>query len=286
MTANIKARRKLAALYERGVTVRFGPNGPKIGPFDDKCPPDCIELYVAVPSPLQREQAIRDARAQSINVKTRAKKDEENSVEGAITRDLVDQLNMDSLVEYLVMLDSSDRKGEAQRDVLSRDEWEDMPALQDQMRRYDDGEMEASGPEYEALMARDAEFGEEVRKREHELTDASREALAMLPREELERRVMDQQLDLIASEAFVTEYARQMMYYAARDPEDRQVLFFDSVQELASQDEEVQSTLEEALGRFIGDEAEAKNAPGAEDGSQSSTPPSSPETSEASTPEE
>lgn len=288
MTANIKARRKLADLYRRGVAVRFGPSGPAIGPFTDPaektCPADTIEVFVAVPSPLQREQAVRDARAHSLGIKKAARDGKVASLEGVVIADLLEGMSVQALIEYLIMMGQADVRREAERSVVALEEWADMIALQDLMRRYDEGELEPEGPAYDALMERDREYGEAVHNRVVELTDASREALELLPREELERRVTDQQLELISSEAFVNEYTRQMLFYSVREADDHDQLFFDSVTEYANSSDEVQNAVDEALGRFIGEESEAKNLPGAEDGSQPSTPPSKPETSESSTP--
>lgn len=285
MASNIKLRRKLSDLYKRGVEVRFGPDGPKIGPFDNKCPSDSVAIYVAVPSPLQREQAVRDSRAKAAAVKSAAKKDA-LSPEGQIARSIADDMDNATLIEYLLMLSEGERDRDAERDVLGYEEWSDITELQDALRLVDEGQIEEGTDEYEALMERDRKYGEDLSKRRVELADAAREALELLPRVELERRALEQQAELISSEAFVKEYTRLMIFYSARDPEDHDVLFFESVTELANQDEQVQGTLEEALSEFLREESEAKNAPGAEDGSQPSMPPSEPETSEASTPQE
>jgi hypothetical protein len=287
---NIAARRKLSELYVRGVEVRFDSDGGHIGPFEDddgKPIPvgeDQVAIWVQPPSPLQREMAMRDAQAQRARslLRTMRDSDSEEYLTGMV---FVAEMDDPTLVDYILMHESEQRRQEAVRDVLRLDEWKDFAAYQEAMRKFDEDGGDEADPEYAELLKLDAKYGEQVSKREDELTDSAREVLMMLGRERQERKALDLRKEIIGSQSFMHEYELQMTYYGARDPDDHSQLFFDSVKEWSEQDEEIRNRVAEALTRFIGEAAEAKNSPGAADGSEPSEPPSKPETSEASTPE-
>ena len=286
-TRNLKARRKLSALYERGAELRFGPNGPIEGPFDGPPSDDVVAMWVGPPSPLQREMALRDAQASRAKALLRMRTDND-SEERLTGLAFLSEMSMDTLIDYILQHDSEDRRGEAVRDVLRQDDWKDITSLQEAFRPYDEGELDPDpeDPDYRALMDADKKYGDQVDDRLKELTEASRYALQMLSRGELERRALEKRGDLIASQAFMAEYERQMLFYAVREADDHGVLFFESARELAGQDDAVQTAIARTLQAFVNEVPEAKNSPGAEAGSPQSDPPSEPETSESSTPQE
>jgi len=290
--ANIKARRKLSDLYAVGIEVRFDADGGRLGPFKDedgnKIPlgENEVEVWVQPPSPLQREMAQRASQAARAKALLRARRDEESSKylqQQEFSLDLSDE----TLIEYLVVAGSEERRDEAMRDVMANDEWDDLPALQDAMREYQDlDEPPKDDPGYDALMEADKRFGDQVSKREMELVDAERESYSLWARDALEKKASERRIELIGSQAFVTEYERQMQFYAVREGDDHGVLFFESARELADSAEEVRATILEALAAFVTEAVEAKKAHTVAPGSESSAPPSEQETSESSTPEE
>jgi hypothetical protein len=281
---NLQARRKLSALYKRGVEVRFGPDGGRIGPFDEPATVDEVAVYVAPASPLQREQALRDAQAKRARALIATKREEE-SEEHLTSKAFVAEMSLATLTDYVLIADQEERRSEAIRDVLSRDEWNDIAALQDALRQFDEEDSDEGEPEYAAVLARDEEYGRQVNERDLSLTEAAREALNLLGRDELERRALEKRSELVGSQAFMQEYERQMTFYSVREVTDNNVLFFESAREFADQDDQIQLTIKQALSQFINEATEAKNLPGVVSGSESSAPPSEPEISEASTPE-
>jgi hypothetical protein len=69
--SNIAKRRKLEELFARGTEVRFNSDGVNRGDPKD----DDLVVWVTPPSPLQREQAVRDAQADRARLMLRIKRD-------------------------------------------------------------------------------------------------------------------------------------------------------------------------------------------------------------------
>lgn len=295
--ANIKSRRKLSDLYKRGIEVRFGPGEGdkpigKVGPFIDSdgslipCPEDWVAAWVQPPSPLQREQALRDSQAARARSLVRAKRDEESEEHLTAMAFLV-EMDDETLVDYLLVSEMENRRADATREVLADDEWKDLTVYQDAMRQFDEmseEEREAS-EEYKAMLELDEKLLAQIRDRERELYEAAYESMKILGRATVERRALEKRAEIAASQVFMAEYERQMMFYAIRDIDDHGVLFFESARECAEQDDAIREVFAEALDNFIDDVGEAKNSQGVASGSESSELPSEPETSEASTPQ-
>lgn len=290
MARNIAARRKLSELYVRGVEVRFDADGGHVGPFEDdegkRIPlgEDQVAVWVQPPSPVQRDMALRDAQAERARALLRTMRDSE-SEEYLTAQVFVAEMDDATLVDYILLHESEQRRQEAARDVLGRDEWKDFASYQDAMRKFDEDGADEDDPEYAELLRLDAKYGSQVSQRESELMDSARDVLAMLGRERMERQAMDLRKEIIGSQAFMHEYELQMTYYAVRDIKDHNELFFTNTKEWSEQEEEIRATVSEALTRFIGEAEEAKNLRRVAAGSEPSEPPSKPETSEASIPE-
>lgn len=297
MATNIKSRRKLSDLYKRGVEVRFGPGDGgeptgKVGPFVDSdgspepLPEDWVACWVQPPSPLQREQALRDAQAARARSLVRAKRDE-NSEEHLTAMAFLMEMTDETLIDYVLVSDMESRRQDAMREVLAEDEWKDITTYQEAFRQFDEMDEEdlKDNDEYKAMLEVDAKFGTQIADRERELYEAAYEALKMQGRPTVEKRALEKRSEIAASQVFMAEYERQMMFYSVRDIDDHGVLFFESARECAEQEDGVREIFAEALEQFISDVGEAKNSQGAASGSESSEPPSEPETSEASTPQ-
>lgn len=288
---NIKARKKLTELFRRGIEVRFDEDGGHLGPFlDDDGKPisatdDQVAMWIQAPSPYQREMALRDAQAARARALLRAKRDEE-SEENLTSKVFLAEMTDETLLEYVLMVNEDDRRNMAIREVLSREEWSDFAALQDSFRRMEETGGDPESDEWKDLMEADKRYGEQVSDREEELTEAARESLKYLPKEELERRALEKRSEIAGSQAFMSEYEKQMLFYAIRDIDNTANLFFDSVEEWNEQPDEIRSVIVDALSKFIGEAGEAKNSLGVASGSDLSALPSEPETSEASTPQE
>lgn len=299
MATNIQARRRLSDLFKEGVEIRFGvdpetgkPKG-KIGPFlntrgDRASLPDTeVAMFIRPPDPLQREQAMREGQAKRARALIRSKRDVESEEHLTIMAFLA-ELSDESLIDYVILGDTQERRADAEREILALDEWKDMPQYQDAMRQFSEMEPEdlVGNEEWDALIVLDNKYGEQVSVRERELADAHRDVLRMLPRDQVEKKALDKRSELVGSQAFMGEYELQMLFYSVRDVDNIDRMFFEDVKDLAAQPDEVRDTINDALLPFISDGGDLKNSSGAEPGSPSSGPPSEQETSESSTPKE
>lgn len=299
MATNIKSRRKLSDLFKVGVEIRFGfdpatgkPHG-RVGPFLNSrgersaCPDDEVAMFIRPPDPLQREQAMREGQAKRARALVKAKRDLDSEEHLTIMAFLAD-MEDETLIDYVLLSEQGDRRQEAEREILALDEWKDMTAYQDALRQFadmDPAELEGN-EEWEALAELDDKFGDQIAEREKELSDAQRDVLRMLQREQVEKRALDKRSELVGSQAFMKEYEAQMLFYSVRDCDNNDLLFFESARDFLSQPDEVKETVEEALLPFITDGTEAKNLLGVAPGSDSSVLPSEPATTEPSGPEE
>lgn len=280
---NISARKKLRALYNQGVEIRFDAEGGHRGPFSEPATDDQVAMYIAPPNPLQRAEALREAQAARARAMIAVKR-ENDSEEYLTTMAFLAEMSNETLVEYMIASSQDARRAEAVRDVLARDEWKDFSSLQDAMRQFEESGASEDDPEWKDLLEKDREYGQQVIDRSKELTEADRASMLIAPREDTERKAMEKRGELVSSQRFVEEYERQMMFFSVRDPEDHQQLFFDSPNEFSEQDDLVQDFVAKTINEFINDGTEAKNSLGAESGSDLSAPPSEPETSDPSTP--
>lgn len=295
MANNIAARAKLSKLFERGEELRFGPDGARRGewneetqrrdPFPDPPGEDEVAVWIAPPNPMQRDMALRAAQASRARATLRVKREDEESVEYLTALSFLAEMSQEVLVDYVLMTKDDERRKDAERDVLAQKEWEDITALQDSWRHYaeEPPENPDSDPEYQALLARDIEFGRQVKERQDQIREGDRQSLSMLSRESLEKRALDHRAELIATQSFMKEYERQMAFYSVREVASKDVLFFESVRQFETYPKEVAQAIGDVLADWI-DGTTAKNSPRAASGSNSSGPPVAPETSEASTP--
>lgn len=293
---NIKARRRLNELFRTGVEIRFGGRygtAGKVGPFVDddgihvRAADDEVCMWIQPPDPVQRDMVMREANAKRARALVKAKRDED-SEEFLTAMAFIVDMSHDTLVDYVLLGQTGTRRADAEREILALEEWKDMTSYQDAMRQFEEMPAEEleGNEEFEALMALDAKFGEQVLKRERELEETQRDALNMHTQEELERKAMERRAEMIGNQAYIHEYERQMRYYSVRDADNTDMLFFDRVSELAAQPDEVQELIMEALLPFITEGDEAKNSQRVASGSDSSALPEPQETSEVSTPEE
>lgn len=310
---NIKPRRRMADLWAKGREVRFGEDGAAVYqhtrnretrevtrnlttvynldreevPLADaewKDHEDDIVIWVQPPSPNQREQALREAQAMRGMTMLNARKKVETS-EYVSAEAFVSEMGRDTLIEYVLANGEGDRRSEAQRNVLMREEWKDFGTLQDAMRKWD----EAGNPEtdeWQPLVDRDIEFGKQVDAETEQLREAARESLSLLSTDDLEKRGKEKRIDLLGNQAFMATFEREMLWAACRDSDNHDVQYWSNVAEMMSEDEYGLDVLADVYGDYIQDGREAKNARRAAPGSASSEPPAKPETSEASTPPE
>jgi hypothetical protein len=281
----IQKRRRLDALFDEGGLVRFNKGEDGQVEINGEPRDDDLSIWVSPPSPLQREMALREAQAARARAMLEARRESESS-QYVVARSFLVNLEPDALIDYVLEIDETDRLTRARRDVLAEKEWEDFNTLRDAMRQFEEAGSPYDDEEWQPLLDRDAKFGEAVYERGNELREADREGLALMAREELEKRALDRRIENAGSSVFMKVYEDWMLYFACRDDEDHTQLFFDGVDDLKNAHEKVQEACSAKLNEFVADPAEAKNSQAAGSGSPSSVPPNEPETSPSSTQEE
>lgn len=304
MSNIIRARRKLAELYRTGVEVRIGlgddgePKG-RIAPggkgkfLDDDGKPvpvgdDEVALWIQPASPLQREQALRDAQGARAKALLRAKREKDSEEHLTVMAFLV-EMDDEQLYEYVLASQRDERRQQAVRELLGEDEWAEVTTWQDAMAGFEENPPEegtADWDDYQQLLQLDQKFGDEVEKRELSMRESALDVMRMRGRAAAEEEALKRRSEVAGSQAFMYEYEHKMLFFSVRDPDATGQLFFESARELAEQPEAFHGILQEALEPFISEVAEAKNSPGAASGSDSSELPNKPEISEASTPQE
>lgn len=283
--ARIEKRKKLEALFDQGEYVWFtADNGRFVEHTEDESTEEDMAIWVRPCDPLQREDVVREAQAARARVIVASKDSESN--EWLNVRAFIVSMEMDTLVEYVLDLDEGERISEARRTVLKESEWEDFNALRDSMRRYEEAGSPQGDEEWEPLLKRDREFGEQVSEVATELRKSAWDAMHLMPRAELEKRAFTKRSEQSGSTAFMREYEAGMLFYACRDDEDHSELYFDSINDLRAQPQDLQDALAAKLAVFISEAAEAKNSQGAAPSLPSSEPSDDPEISESSGPEE
>lgn len=310
--ANIKSRRALSDLFKKGTEIRFGPNPETgeaeglVGPTENdkgdrreefvdeqgqRVPPrdDQIVMFVMPADPVQREMAMREANAKRALSIVRAKREKGSEEHLTIMAFLAD-MSDETLVDYVLLGDTGMRQAQAEREVLATDEWKEIDAYQDAMRRFDEMDQEEIAQhqeEFDAMLDLDQKYVDQINARELELREAQRDVLRMTvanSRERVEQMALDKRAELGATQAFMMEYERQMMYYSVREFDDNSEQFFADPKELARQPDLVRDTITRALLPYISDAGEAKNSSRAPAGSVPSVQPTKPATSESSTP--
>jgi hypothetical protein len=277
---HITKRRKLAELFERGGEVRFNADGVNDGePLKDD-----IVVWVRPPSPLERDQSLREATATRARAVLAAKRNPDEDPDSVTVQGNLAAMEVSDLIDFLLAQETGDHRQEANRRVLAEEEWEDFEALRDSMRQWEE-EGFPETEEWQPLIDRDAEFGRQVDAAFEVIEAAAREAYELMSRPVLEKKVYNLRIEAVGNQAFMKTYQEQMLYFACRDGDDHSLYFFENVRELNGMPEEVQDALANKLASFIQNPADAKNSPGAAPGSASSEPPAKQETSEASIPE-
>jgi hypothetical protein len=249
----IEKRKRMEALFDKGAYVYFTATEdgtPIVRESEEQVEPGDMKIWVRPANPLQREMVVREAQAARARALVSSK--DPDSKEWIGVRAFVVQLSQESLVDYVIDLDESDRVSEARRDVLKEPEWEDFNALRDAMRQYEEAGSPKDDPEWTSLLKRDEEFGRQVAERARELRESANEAMLHMPRV---------------------------------DEDDHNELYYESPDEMREQPQELQDALSLRLAQFVADAGEAKNSQGAAPSSTSSEPPAEPEISESSTPE-
>lgn len=280
----ITKRERMRKLFDTGKMLYFTITGDGQVVVHDEAQEDGFAIWVRPADPLQRQEAVTSAQAARAMVVISARSEYSN--EWMTIKGYIASLDDEALAAYVVGLGEDERLAEARRHVLKQEEWKDFNQLRDAMRDFEESGDNQDDPKWAPLFERDNQFADEVEARARELREAAVEAMKLIPRPKLEEKAFEGRLDEAGTNAFISRYAEELLYYGCRDDEDHSVLFFEDVEDMKRQPESLQNALRAKLAEFVNDAGEAKNSQGVASSSTSSVPPVEPETSESSTPTE
>lgn len=265
-------KRRLTDLYRRGKLVEF-----------DDGQGEAIEVWLQKPNRLEMESIYRRSNAAKARFQLRAAEEDSDEFQAAMAAvlDIEDtELLMGlALAEDLGRIRArceaqleSDPEGEwAKDDKLQSlyDSWQgdaDNPGLKDAYALDPDGET-PEGQEAKAVLEELTRFQTQL----DELFTRERDALyrdwANSDREDLVKRAARTFVDNEANDSFLAEFQRQQIFYAVRDPEQRDKRYFATLEEVDLLDDLLTLQLQGYINEFMVDVSEGKDSAATTDSS-------------------
>lgn len=242
--------RKLSDLYVTGqeLTIDDGKGEP-------------VTVYIRKISPLDAEEAYRAANAAKVRA-VAAKTDPEDltfqiisdRVERAAKEDMVAQLADHELQRKRLLLEA---------ELEAEDKWSNDEYLQGLHDAWESGmkKKHFTDPDAETKRIHDEleAFNAELEKRmEREMVSIKKD-LETLSARKLKDQFFDAQFDRQGEIAWITEYRKQELYFAVRDPEDHSAKAFESPQEIDGLEPQLIEQLREAYVSLSVDAMEGKD---------------------------
>lgn len=278
-------RRRLNDLYARGVEVTLddGTDQP-------------VTIWLQKLSPIDRDTALRRGNAAQARFMIEADDESSETFQAMYANIREMGEDRDSLVGFLIAEDLTKyRESVASERGMDEETWAKEGYLQGLMDAWlgdDDNPGLAAvqaedpeDPEAKRVMGEITRFENEIQ----ELVTAERERLVKdwvdVPDDAIWRKSTHKMLELRGHERFNTEYERQVLFFAVRDPEAHAQRYFSTVSEVDDLDETVHAVLQQRYANLIVGPMEGKSLPASQDSSNSSGPSPEVEVSAASGPE-
>lgn len=268
-------KRRLTDLYRRGKLVEFN---------DDEGDP--IEVWLQKPNRIEMESIYRRANAAKSRFQIRSANEDSDEFQASMAAVL--DIEDDELLMSLALAEELGRaraRCEAQLETDPDGEW----AKDDKIQSlYDSWQGDPENPGLKEAYAMDPEGetpeGAEAKEVLEELTrfqtqidelfarerDALYRDWAGADRDELLRRAAKTFVDNEANDVFLAEFQRQQVFYAVRDPEQRDKRYFGSMEEVDLLDDFLMLQLQGHINEFMVDVSEGKGSAATTD----SSPPS------------
>lgn len=221
-------RRRLGDLYVVGKEITFDDGGG-----------DPVKVFVQKLTPLDQEGALRAANAKRST--TMSKLRDKNSAEYGIIDDEIQDLEKDDLISILVATDLSPRAQEVEAKISSEGEWAEDGYLEGLVEAWDS---ELSDLYHSYSSAEDVpedkadDYASAVRALDelNRLQDEIDETLAAekedledtyksFDLDSLQEKVIKLRLDAAANSDWFSEFRRQELFYATRDPQTKKLYF-------------------------------------------------------------
>lgn len=281
-------RRRLTDLYRVGRLIEF----------NDGLDPEPVSVWVQKPNEIEMSNIYRRAGAQKSRFMTRADDVDSDEYQDALGD--LRELGDDDIILTLAMAAETGRarsriesqlendpEGEwAKDDYLQGlfDSWNgdaENPGLKDAYALDPEGDT-PEGAEALKIMAELKRFQDQVNER----FDVERERLLTewqaMPKDQVEHLAVKHFVENDATEIFMQEFNRQAIFYAVRDPDERDKRYFGTRQEVDLLPDVVVTRLMIEVNEFIVSSSEGKGLPATTDGSPPSEPPETEDTSQDS----
>lgn len=271
------ARRRLTDLYKVGKMVTL----------NDDTGEDPVEVYIRKITPLEQDNCLKRANAaRSTTLALRNKPDSDEYQNQLVD---VQEMDLDSKINALIAepLAKIRMAREAELAGADESEWAKDDYLDGLQESWNNGMQQAyqddpEDPDAKRVFLELKRFTDEVDKIMEGEQEALKRDWASLPIDEIDRRMVNKMLEVDADGAWLREFRACELFHAVRDPEDPKHKYFESKDEIEELDLKVRIQLYGEYQSLTVDTAEGKDSPSPELSSDSSGPPESQETGEAS----
>ena len=209
-----------------------------------------FEIWLRKPTVEQQGRARTKANATSVRTK-RPYKDKESEEYASLWASIEDE-SRDDLIKTLIETERSTARQAAYHEVLHKEDvgsdWSEegldyqgvLAAMAQrfiEIATHNDSDPEdiinpGEDEELEKLRVINEQFDEEWAEHTERMLGVFARRFEDIPLDDLQRQVVNKAVELEGMVAFHTEYRMNMLYYACRNPEDKQKLFFDSKEEI------------------------------------------------------
>ncbi len=267
--------RRLADLYVRGkeVVIDDGEGG--------------VKVWLQKLNPVEHESAMRNANAQRARALA-VKKNVEGAEYQAVMSQVYD-LDVDSLIDYLVMPEIQKYQVAREEENAAEEEWSKDNYLQGLRDSWNDRLELAYAEDPENVDAKRVfeelqRFDAQVEKLTEGFEDNRRKDYASQAVESLQEKVATQFIEMQADMNWMKEFHRNELYYSVREPDHHKSRYFSSLEELDQLSQEVTIALQTEYRSLVVDVTEGKGSQATDDSSPSSEQPAKEETAASSGP--
>lgn len=263
-------RRRLSDLYVIGRPVNVGADTD-----------EPVEVWLQKINPVQHEDALRRSNAARTRTRTYGKDRNSDDYLEAVAN-VKDFASREVLIDLAIAEELRLRRSRIEAEISAESEWADDDYLQGLVDAWEGSE---GNPGLKERWVEDPDDPETLRVHtEIERFDERVKALVDVENEALRRdfenideavlldkavaRVMEQR----AVNAFVVEYENWQLYYAVREPEAHATLYFLSIDEVRSLEEQTKEILLINYRELAVEQTEGKDSPGTPGSSASSEP--------------
>jgi hypothetical protein len=242
--------RKLSDLFVVGkeVTVEDGKGEP-------------VTLYLRKTTPLEAEEMFRAANAAKSRML--ASKTDPESLLFQVISDRCEKATKEEIIEDLVLIETERKRLVIEAEVEAEERWSKDDYLQGLHDAWEGGlkEKHFTDPDDESkrVYSEMEEFNAQVEVRIEREKASIEKDLKSMGIQKLRDRFFDEQFDRQGDSAWVTEYRKQELYFAVRDPDDHSIKAFETPDEVNDSQPKLIQRLREEYASLAVDVLEGKD---------------------------